>query len=241
MAILEKVNKVYIKIEERIVNVMFRKQEYSTISLYNMECSFEGGRLYGILCDHNESGWGISCLLSGRLKLNDEIVLINNKRYIKNDRIKEGWYVGEGLYKKQCCLFEKTIKQQIAFALKHSQLNMTVDDIINKFELSQHRINNKFSHMSWESWRASAAIGYAYGKCIFCFPWLDTAYLKDVIFSTGFLFYIKILRDAGTIIILPSSDEFILRKISDEIIKINDPSFHEYKYIEKYIQEQKKF
>lgn len=235
------VNKVFIKTEERLIKATFRKQECSRISLYKVECCFQGGKLYGILCNHNESGWGISCLLSGKLKLDDEIILINNKKYIKNDRIKEGWYVGEGLYKKQFCLFEKTIKQQIAFALKHSQLNMTVDEIINKFELSQCRINNKFSHMSWESWRASVAIGYAYGKYIFCFPWLDTNYLKNIIFDTGFLFYIKILRDAGNIIILPSSDEFILRKISDEIIKINDPSFHEYKYIEKYIQEQKKF
>lgn len=235
MEVLEKI--VDMKVKDRLIKVKFRKEETSVNVLYETSFSLYEGKLYGILCNHRECGWGISYLLSGKEKISEEYIVIGGKDYVKGQNVKEGWYVGEGI--KIALFHEKTLKKQIAFALKKSGVQMGVDDIIKKFDLSLDKINHKFSHLGWESWRASVAIGYAYGKKIFCFPWLDTSYFKEIIYNTGFFSYIDILKKEGKTIVIPTTDKFILENISDKIIRLCDPRFHEYKYIEEFIQQQK--
>lgn len=235
VAILETINAVTMSVKERIIGVQFRKRENSWNFLCEKEFSFLGGNLYGIKCNHAECGWGISYLLAGRTELYEEQVLINEKKYGKGGVIKEGWYMGEGIHIKgrEC---NKTIRQQIRIALKQSGRKESVNDIIDRFELSKDRIDIKFSNLSWESWRASAAIGYAYGKSIFCFPWLDTAYFEDIVFNTGFGLYLDILRKAGKIILLPMAEGSLLEKVADQVIEINSSRFHEYKFINEFIE-----
>lgn len=237
MAVLEKV--VDMKISDRLLQVKFRKQEYSTNVLCEKSFSFYTGKIYGILCNHNECGWGVSYLLSGRAAIDQEKIFINGKEYNKGEIIKEGWYVGEGINKKFFCPLNNTLKKQILFALKQSKINQNLNDVIDKFELSRDKIDCKFFKLGWESWRASVAIGYAYGKKIYCYPWMDTAYLKELIYNSGFIFYSNILKNAGNITILPASDRCLLEMICDEIITINDSRFHQYTFIEEYIKQQK--
>ena len=72
----------------------------------------------------------------------------------------------------------------------------SVEDVIRKFHLTPERLSVRLSVLSWERWRASAAIGYAYNCKIFCFPWLNTCYSNNTI-----------------------------EMIADEIIEINNPRF----------------
>lgn len=231
----------YIKIKtvERLMTVKFRNYMNSIDLLYNGEFSFRQSKVYGIVSNYGEGGWGLSYLLAGKISIEDENVIVGNHIYCKNDYVEEGWYVGEGLKKKGFFSREMTVKNQIAKALKNSNNNLSSKDIISKFDLSQDRVNYKLTQLSWESWRASIAIGYAHGKKIFCFPWLDTAYLKDLILNTGFIFYINILRKNGAVIIIPSSDELLLKYISDEIVVLNNPRFHNYDVVKGYIEDQK--
>lgn len=223
--------------KDRLMHVRFRNQEYSINTLYENTFSFHGGKLYGILCNHGECGWGLSYLLSGRENVYEENIIVGGKQYKKGEIVEEGWYIGEGI--KNRSFMEKTLIEQIKYSLKKSKSKLCSDDIIKKFDLSTDIINYKFSHLGWKSWRASVAIGYAYEKEVFCFPWLDTAYLKDIIYNTGFFFFLDILRKKNKVIILPSSDRILLESISDNVIEVNDPRFHEYKYIQDFIKQQK--
>lgn len=231
----------YIKIKtvERLMTVKFRDFMKSLDLLYDEDFSFRQNKVYGILCNHGEGGWGLSYLLAGKMPIEDENVKVDYHIYCKNDYVEEGWYVGEGLNKRGFFSREMTVKNQISKALKCSNINLGTKDIISKFDLRQDRVGYKLNNLSWESWRASIAIGYAYGKKIFCFPWLDTAYLKDLILNTGFIFYINILKENGAVIIIPSSDELLLKYISDEMVILNNPRFHNYKVVKEYIEKQK--
>lgn len=235
VAVLETINVVSMSVKERIIEVQFRRTEKSSNILCEKDFSFLGGNLYGIKCNPTECGWGISYLLAGRAELHEEQVSVNGKKYEKGEIIEEGWYVGEGIYKKNR-MCKKTVKQQIRIALKHSGRKESVNDIIDKFGLSEDRVDIKFSNLSWESWRASVAIGYAYGKSVFCFPWLDTAYFKDIVFNTGFGFYIDILKKEGKVILLPMAGGRLLEKVADQVIEINSSRFHEYKFIDEFIE-----
>lgn len=220
------------------MTVKFRSLTKSIDLLYNEEFLFRQSKVYGVFCNHGEGGWGLSYLLSGKAPINDENIRVGSHIYDKNDYVEEGWYVGEGLKRRGIFTQEMTVKNQITTALNNSNINLSTNEIISKFDLNQDRVSYKLSHLSWESWRASIAVGYAGGKKIYCFPWLDTAYLKDVILNTGFLFYINILRENGAVIIIPSSDKLLLNYISDEIVILNNPRFHNYEEVKEYVEKQ---
>ncbi|SFR61855.1 hypothetical protein [Anaeromicropila populeti] len=231
------INKNYICLytTERVVNTQFRNTDKWIEILCRKEYKFFTGKIYGLLCNHGEGGGGISYILGGKAPVLNEQLIINNKKYNKNEYVNEGWYVGEGLGKYNS-YFEKKIRNQLQVALKCGNKKYSVSEVIKKFELSEDRMHYKFSHVSWESWRISVAIGFLYEKTIFCFPWKDTDYLKSIILNTGFSYYINILKEKGSIVIIPSNDRKLLESFSDEVIDINNPRFHDYIGINEYFK-----
>lgn len=125
---------------------------------------------------------------------------------------------------------DKSARKEIAFALKKSKSGFSVQDIVDKFHLTEERLDVKVQYYSWEIWRLSAAIGYALGKKIFCFPSLDTARVIDIVRSTAFYIYVEKLRREGCILLLPSSNREILESLADEIIELNNPRFRDLKW-----------
>lgn len=237
MAIL---GKITIQLCDRIIHNVHDKHhpdiQTSYDILYNTsEIVFERGKIYGILCKCGEGGQGITNLLTGNDYIDKEKIHIDGKLYKKGEKISEGWEMGKGF--KNLFLYNKTVKQQIEHALKKSKKNMTVDDIVKKFELTPERLGCKIFNLSGERWRASAAIGYAYGKKIFCFPWLDNVTLENVI-TTGYaLLYADILRKEDNIIIVPTAEREILEYITDEIIELRNPQFHNNQSVLKYLKQ----
>lgn len=188
--------------------------------MYEEEFEFEKGKMYGIFGERGEGGGGLTWLLSGRAAIQDENVTVFGKKYKKGERVEEGWYMSEGIPD-----INKSVRKQISIALKRSKSELSVQDIIDKFHLSEERLDLKVKNYSWEVWRVSAAIGYALGKKIFCFPSMATLMVHDLITNAGFFIYVEKLKREGGILLLPSSDKKVLEAVSDEIIELNHPGF----------------
>lgn len=69
-------------------------------------------------------------------------------------------------------------------------------------------------YVSGERWKASMAIGYAMGKSIYCFPWLNTKRLMQL--KEHIIICSKALVDIGAIIIIPTTKPETLLSISNQ-------------------------
>lgn len=68
---------------------------------------------------------------------------------------------------------QKAVKSLIQTGLRNHGTTISFDEIKNIFHLDEQRINRNLSCVGNEIFRAMAAIGYAWGKEIYCFPWLS--------------------------------------------------------------------
>lgn len=197
--------------------------------LYEEIFHFKAGRSYGILCEEGEGGGALSLLLSGRVKIIDEKICIFGHEYEKGQMVNEGWFVGEGFPG-----LNKSVKMELERALKSSNNTLSEKEVIEEFGLTVDRMCLPINKYSGESWRASAAIGYANKKKIFCYPWLDSVYLQHVLF-TAYFFYVNKLKQKGCTIIIPAGNKRILEQMTDEVIQLHNPEYKDLSQLMKYI------
>ena len=164
-------------------------------------------------------GWALSTLLTGQNRLDYGCILYNNDK-VEQIQLKQiGCYVGENIKMKKFFGFaDMTVSEQIHFGI-HNGLSYSnsISDIKKLFHLSDGRLNRKFKFVGVERWRISMAIGYAMGKSVYCFPWMnsDTVIkLENILADCLFP-----LINVGAIIFIPTTS---YKKISD-IIKPYSP------------------
>lgn len=148
-----------------------------------------------------------------------EIWIDNNLVNVK-DLKRYTCYVGEdaGL-RKWGGLKPMTVAEQIQYGVKkgYSFCN-SIEGIKLQFELSSGRFNRPIKYCSGERWRASMAIGYALGKRIYCFPWLNTRFIKSL---SCLKICFDLLLKHGAIIIIPTSKGSVLDEIVEHYEIIN--------------------
>lgn len=225
---------------DRLVCVEYKDTEKATDILYSDHFKFQGGRIYSIIGEIGSGGWAISYLLSGKIPIEKEGLFINGGKITVGEYLDIGWYVGEGSPNKQGFYNDRSVRKQIRRGLRQSKLGVLEDDIISKFDLSRERLDCKFSYLSWERWKASAAIGYAYGKKLYCFPFLNTAILNNIITNSHLANYLNELKNDGACIIIPTSCKETLELIADDQILLNNPRFHCKQFVDEYIMKTNK-
>ena len=151
-------------------------------------------------------GWALSALLTGKIKTDGGSIIYNNRKLSQSELRQIACYVGEDSgIKKLFGLADMTVSEQIKYGIAHGlSYNESVSDIKNLFGLSDGRFNRKFRFVSGERWRISMAIGYATGKFLYCFPWVNSytiEKLKDI-FKRCFPALIEI----GAIILIPTTE-----------------------------------
>lgn len=161
-------------------------------------------------------GWAISCMLSGKNEIYGGKIFFDDievdQQYIKQCSC----YVGEDAGLKKCFGLKKmTVREQIEYGINHElSFNNDIKQIKKKFGLSNERFNRTIQYFSGERWKASMAIGYALGKRVYCFPWMNTkviVHLEDCLKQC-----LKVLLEVGAIIIIPSSKEGAIKSITNE-------------------------
>lgn len=180
------------------------------------------GKLYGIIGEFGDGGAALSCGITGNTNYYEGNIYIDNKECSIEDIIRNSWYVGNDLYKyKSKGLFhnkpqfnKNTIREQIQNGIRCKNHETDFYTIQKMFDISNERVNRNIEFVSGERWKASVAIGYANGKRIFCYPWMNTKdieRLKEQLKKT-----VKCLVDTGCIVIIPTTKDENIRKVYSE-------------------------
>lgn len=181
---------------------------------------FFKGNLYGIIGEFGTGGVALSCGITGNTKFYEGKIYFDDKEKEIEDLVNISWYIGNDLYQYRTSglfcnkpkIYKKTIKEQIEYGVRCKLVNRDFTTIQKMFEISSERVERNISFVSGERWKASAAIGYANGKKIFCYPWMnskDIEHLKEQLSHT-----VEVLLDVGCIVIIPTTNEENIKKIS---------------------------
>ena len=115
-------------------------------------------------------------------------------------------------FTKRCCYLDegeypllkskrKTVRQLIKKGLKKSKIDKTPDEVIELFRLTPERIDRPICSVGNERFRAMAAVGYSYGKEVFCFPWLSKRMFDY--YTNNILWLLDIFEELKVIAIVP--------------------------------------
>lgn len=181
-----------------------------------------GGNLYGVIGEFGNGGAALSCGITGNTNFYEGRIVVDGMETSKEHLIQNSWYVGKDLYKyNSSSLFGRkpkmtrnTIKEQIEEGVCRNGHGLSFYQIKSIFDISDERVVRNIEYVSAERWKASAAIGYVHKKKIFCYPWMnskDIEHLKEQLSNT-----INVLLDFGCIVIVPTTKEENIRKISDK-------------------------
>lgn len=208
---------------ERIIDTKFNNSQKETEFLYKANFEFIHG-CYGLIGEHGSGGGAISYILSGECKIEDEEIIYNENKIV-SPTFSEGWYVGNytslNRQDRECKLekvFQKNFKENGTYS--------TIDEIFRDFHIDNKLLESKISECGWQMWRVSLALGICKNKKVFCFPWINSAYLYDLMINACMYKCLDILKQQGKIIILPTSRQENLKPIIDDYFIINNPWFN---------------
>lgn len=180
---------------------------------------FKPRNIYGLISDFGCGSWGLTTCVGGRSsKQYSGKVLLNETEIAADELEKHACFVSENIY--TGLNFEQelsTPRECIAKALSISSQPYSVDQIKSLFCLSDDRFERPLAYVSGEIWLISMAINFALGKQIFCYPWLNAMDFArfDIAYRHGI---IKLMKNAGKIVLVPSSQKKALRKYCDHTI-----------------------
>lgn len=183
-----------------------------TIGHFNYQ--FKSG-LYIMEGECGTGGWALSTILSGKDEFVQGKIIVDDEVVNCKDLKRYSCYVGEdsGL-KKNLGLTPMSVAEQINYGIsKGLSFTNNVDQIKVMFGLSNERFTRKMKYLSGERWRASMAIGYATGKFIYCFPWMNSKFITHL--EDCLMKCIPPLLKINATIIIPTTKH----QIFDTIIK----------------------
>lgn len=182
--------------------------------------TFCKGNLYGVIGEFGDGGAALSCGLTGNNDFYEGKIYIDEKETTIEELNKKSWYVGSEL-KSSAKLFRKkmTIREQITYGVNNYNTESDVQTIQSEFGISNERMDRSIEFVSGERWNASAAIGFANGKKLYCYPWLNTKdieQLKEQLHRA-----VSFLLNAECIVIIPTTKEVNIKKINSEYNILN--------------------
>lgn len=180
---------------------------------------FKPENVYGIISDFGCGSWGLTTCVGGRCsKEYNGKVFLNDIEIPADTLAKYSCFISENIYT-DLNIEPKlmTAKECIAQALSISSLPYSVNQIKSMFYLSDGRFERPLAYVSGEIWLISMAINFALGKQIFCYPWLNEHDIArfEIAYRHGI---IELIKNAGKIVLIPSSQKKFLRKYCDHTI-----------------------
>lgn len=155
----------------------------------------------------------LSFLSSGRFSFGGCAVSIDGRQVTRHELSKDSCLLAS-MTGFQSML---TVRQLITRGIKHNTgSGYDVNTIAGKFCLTPERLERKLQYNGNERYRASMAIGYAYGKHIY-----SMGYMADFMFRKNYkaclIPFLELLRDEGMTVLLATDDEEDARGLADNI------------------------
>ncbi len=180
-----------------------------SVEIRNFE--LKPGCLYGFIGELGNGGAALSCGLTGNIDYYHGEIYIDNQKTSIEFLIDISWYIGNDLYSNKLGdifhikprLSSRSIINQIENGIKKGKCNLDSRYIQDGFNLSSERIRRNIRYTSGERWKMSAAIGFANGKRLFCYPWLnsyDINHLSEQISAT-----VNFLLSHDCIVLIPTT------------------------------------
>lgn len=180
--------------------------------LYPNDFEFCTGNLYGIIAELGHGGAALSCCLTGNTSFFEGEIYIDDKKEPLSSIVENSWYVGYDIYGSRNPFKRKSIKEQIKAGVQATHCELDADTIQNMFCVSNPRAGRSIKHVSGERWKAFIAIGFAYGKKIFCYPWMNSEDIEHL--KVQMKKNIEVLTNNDCIVVLPTTKEENIKKIS---------------------------
>lgn len=153
----------------------------------------------------DSGNWAISYLLSMYIHRPEDFVLfgqpqinINNNLICIDELAQFSCYLD-----KLDPLFSgnDSVAHLIKHGLQGSKSNYSCDDIKKLFHIDSERFERSLAGVGNEVFKAMAAIGYAYNKEVFCFPWLSKNRFES--YHENLTDLLRTLDNLGKIAIVP--------------------------------------
>ncbi|MBQ2957797.1 MAG: hypothetical protein IJE08_15220 [Clostridia bacterium] len=182
-------------------------------------CTFEGGNIYGLCGDIREGSWALSWALGGRSEQSSGEILLDGVHALQKDLKGRSCFIGEPYCPSINSPFlPGSVRACLTKALQTGPTGWTLEALTEAFNLTPERFDRSPMHVQHpQSWYLSAAIGFAAGKDVFCFPYLTAQTLRTVenMYAVGVL---NLLSEYNKIILLPSVHSDRLSAICDRMI-----------------------
>ena len=183
------------------------KHNTSFVTVDRFNATFESG-VTVLRGDIDSAGWALCYALNFATADKDSFidedtaVYLDGTRYALEAFSKRAGYID--LYGYDSRKDDRmAVRQHIERALCESDLNFTVDDIKTAFQLTDSRFQRPLTENGNEALRAAAAIEFAKGKDLFCFPWFSAKML--CYYAEHIRMICDFLSQQGKITLLPTS------------------------------------
>jgi energy-coupling factor transporter ATP-binding protein EcfA2 len=187
------------------------------------------GKIYLIDTDVGGGGWGLTSVIAGAAAQKSGEIYLNGDRLSQRERVRHVWRVARSQVRRFGIFGRQSTRWQISHGLRVRVVNegnfsklRSLDDYMQAFHLTLARLERPFTYRSDETWRASCAIGLANGYKIFCFP--NMQFMRpdfdEEYYTSFFKQYVTVLRDEGSIILLPIRVNDANRYIGDEVVQV---------------------
>ena len=195
-------------------------------SFLQCSCRLLPGNSYGVISDYGYGGWGLVTCIGGRgSEYYNGGIYLNGKKISPRELSQYSCFIPENIF--PTINSEHDLMTPLACiekALFVSGEPYTVSEIKDIFKLSDNRFSRPLEHVSGEIWQISAAVNFALGKEIFCYPRLNEhdIFRYQVACEIGVIDYLK---KKGKIILVPSSQGRALRKLCDHTMRFHKAKF----------------
>lgn len=158
--------------------------------------------------DIDSQGFCLSYVLSMYKKEKGRSIILCDGLNVSVDNVKVDIQdvSGQAFYMdKLNALVKKTIsvKRLVKKGLKKSGMNLTYEQVRDLFGITKERFNRPIRQVGIELYRCLAAIGFAYGKEVFCFPWLSSKMYNY--YKCSLMHISKVLESYDKVIIMPTN------------------------------------
>ncbi len=194
-----------------------------TETLARFSYDFTFGKSYLLDAELGHGAWALCWMIGGAIMREAGEIKRDQHSYSQKERLNAAWFVRFSEFK-GVRASHRTVQAHVRQGLKvaNNPYLRSEQEIIAHFNLAPERYNRAIRSQSSEGWRASCAIGMAYGKQIFCFPYLE--YLRPGFVDEYHALWLKnmfdLLRDSGALVLIPARAVHLARTLCDEIVRI---------------------
>lgn len=159
--------------------------------------------------DVDSSGWAINYGISMLDFCKKPDIAIEYGNIVYN-----GKSVNIKMLSEHCCYMDEcfplfksksSVYSLIKAGLRKTSSSYSAEDVCRLFELDDERVKRSVNQSGNERFRAMSAIGFAYSKDVFCFPWISK--VMFLYYGKNLIYALSVLSEKGKIVILPTSIE----------------------------------